>query len=49
MDERDQLIAEAMIVLTNKLDLYEGDTINDITTKKADVNHFDKVVVTFNE
>ena len=49
MDERDQLIAEAMIALTNRLDLYEGDDVVDVTTKKADANHFGKVVLTFNE
>jgi len=49
MDERDELVAEAMIALTNRLDLYEGDTVTDVTAKKADANHFGRVVVTFNE
>jgi len=47
LDERDQLIAEAMIALTNKHDLYEGDVVTDVTTKKADRNHLHKVTVTF--
>ena len=50
MNKRDELVAEAIITLTNRHDWnWPEDRVVDVTAKKCDANHFGRVVITINE
>jgi hypothetical protein len=46
VSERSQIIAKASIALTNRGVLDPVDEIKDVTAKKCDTRHFEKVVFT---